>query len=160
MRSTVQDTVPQSPFYDAVVLTGGSHFLCRRPPLPHSALAASTHRLAQPASLSMRHWSLPAGVRKFYCLWSPATRLEGFQQLHDFCAQRLSERREGVTSYHHQSGLIFDELTADSASVRTILVLTVQVPTEAPRLYMTGVYQDQWVKTPQGWRIKYRVLRP
>ncbi|HUV44579.1 MAG TPA: nuclear transport factor 2 family protein [Dehalococcoidales bacterium] len=102
------------------------------------------------------------GLWEFYAAGAttPATKLEGREQLRDFCAQRLSERREGVTSYHHQSGLIFDELTADSASVRTMLVLTIQVPTEAPRLYMTGVYQDQWVKTPQGWRIKYRVLRP
>ena len=102
------------------------------------------------------------GLWEFYArgATTPATRLEGFQQLHDFCAQRFSDRREGVTSYHHQSGLIFNELTADSASVRTMLVLTVQVPGESPRLYMTGIYQDQWVKTPQGWRIKYRVLRP
>jgi len=102
------------------------------------------------------------GLWEFYArgATTPATRLEGYQQLHDFCAQRFRDRPEGVTSYHHQSGLIFDELTADSARVRTMLILTIQVPKEAPRLYFTGVYQDQWVKTPQGWRIKYRVLRP
>ena len=91
---------------------------------------------------------------------TPATRLAGHAELRDFCAMRRSERREGVTSYHHQSGVIFDELTADTARVRTMLVLTIQVAGEPARVFLTGVYEDQWVKTPQGWRIKYRVLRP
>lgn len=102
------------------------------------------------------------GLWEFYAAGAttPATRLEGRDALRGFCQQRFSERREGVTSYHHQSGVIFDELTADSARVRTMLILTIQLPSEAPRLYLTGVYEDEWVKTPQGWRIKYRVLRP
>ena len=102
------------------------------------------------------------GLWEFYAAGAtgPATRLEGRAALRDFCAQRFSERRGGVTSYHHQSGVIFDELTAETARIRTMLVLTVQLPGESARVYMTGVYQDQWVKTPDGWRIKYRRLSP
>jgi len=102
------------------------------------------------------------GLWEFYTsgATTPATKLEGHTQLRDFCAQRFGERQGGVTSYHHQSGLIIDELTADSARGRTMVIITIQIPEEAPRLYLTGVYEDQWVKTPQGWRIKYRVLRP
>ena len=104
----------------------------------------------------------PDGLWEFYATGAkqPDTRLDGYAALRDFCARRFSERRGGTTSYHHQSGIIFDELTADSARVRAMLIITVQVPGEQPRLYMTGVYEDQWVKTPEGWRIKYRVLRP
>jgi len=90
----------------------------------------------------------------------PTTKLEGHVALRDFCAKRFSERRGGATSYHHQSCIVFDELTADSARVRAMLIITVHVPGEQAQVYMTGVYQDQWVRTPHGWRIKYRALRP
>lgn len=101
------------------------------------------------------------GVWEFFAAGSttPATRLEGHTALRDYCAQRYGERREGVTSYHHQSGIIFDELTADSARVRAMVIITVQLPSEPARVYLTGVYHDQWVKTPEGWRLVYRVLK-
>jgi hypothetical protein len=90
----------------------------------------------------------------------PSTRLDGPAELKAFCTRQFSRRRGGSTSYHHQSGVIFDELTADTAKVRCMLIITVNVPNEPPRLYMTGIYEDRWVKAPEGWRIKYRVLRP
>ena len=105
----------------------------------------------------------PDGLWEFYATGAsqPATRLDGYAALRDFCALRFSERRGGATSYHHQSGIVFDELTADSARVRAMVIITVHVPGEQqPRLYMTGVYEDRWVKTAEGWRIKHRVLRP
>jgi len=101
------------------------------------------------------------GVWEYYAAGAtaPATRLVGHAELRDFCVMRRGERREGVTSYHHQSGVLFDEVTTDSARVRCMLILTIQVVGEPARVYMTGVYEDQWVKTAQGWRIRYRVLR-
>jgi uncharacterized protein (TIGR02246 family) len=102
------------------------------------------------------------GLWEFYDIGAsePRTRLDGRDALRAFCNQRFSERREGVTSYHHQSGVIFDELTADSARVRAMMIITVQMPDEPPRLYMTGIYQDHWVKAADGWRLKYRKLTP
>jgi hypothetical protein len=102
------------------------------------------------------------GLWEFYAAGAtePSTRLEGRAAMRDFCTQRFSGRRGGVTSYHHQSGVIFDSLTADTARVRAMLVLTIQMPDEPARVYLTGVYQDDWVKTSEGWKIKYRVLRP
>ena len=98
--------------------------------------------------------SYPAGATE------PGTRLEGRAAMRSFCAKRFSERRGGLTSAHHQSGIIFDDLTADTAKVRAMMLLTIQTPGESARVYMTGVYEDVWVKTPEGWRIKHRVLRP
>lgn len=89
------------------------------------------------------------GLWEFYATGAtkPTTRLEGYAALQNFCAQRFSERRGGVTSYHHQSGIMFDELTANSAVVRAMLIITIQVPGEQAQMYMTGVYHDKWVKT-------------
>lgn len=102
------------------------------------------------------------GLWEFYAQGAaqPSVRLEGHAALRDFCSQRFSERRDDITSYHHQSGIIFDEVNPDTARVRVMLIITVQVPGEQPQLYMTGIYHDQWVKTTDGWRIKYRALGP
>jgi len=102
------------------------------------------------------------GLWEFYAsdTAQPSVRLEGHASLRNFCSQRFSERRDGITSYHHQSGIIFDELTSNRARVRVMLIITIQVPDEQPLLYITGIYHDQWVKTTDGWKIKYRVLRP
>ncbi len=104
----------------------------------------------------------PDGLWEFYAAeaTTPSTRLDGHAALAAFCTRQFTNRRKGTTSYHHQSGVIFDELTADTAKVRAMLIITVQMPGEQPRLYMTGVYEDRWVKTSDSWRIKYRVLRP
>jgi hypothetical protein len=91
----------------------------------------------------------------------PALRLEGNDALRDYCLNRVSERsKSGIISYHHQSGIFFDELTTDSAKVRTMLIITTHAPGKNPQIFMTGTYEDLWVKTPDGWRIKNRVLRP
>jgi len=102
------------------------------------------------------------GLWEFYAQGAtqPSVRLEGHAALKDFCSQRFSERHNGIISYHHQSGIIFDELTSNRARVRVMLIITIQVPDEQPLLYITGIYHDQWVKTTDGWKIKYRVLRP
>lgn len=102
------------------------------------------------------------GVWEFYPAGAaePATRLEGHAALREFCTERFEQRRDGLTYYHHQSGVIFDELGVESARTRSMLMLTVQRPGEAPRVYQTGVYQDHWVMTADGWRIKYRRLTP
>ena len=61
------------------------------------------------------------------------------------------------TSRHYQSGLLFDELTSDSALTRTMVLVTHQGVAEAtPRPIISGVYHDQWRKTHTGWRLAHR----
>src|SRR5437867_12246998 len=61
------------------------------------------------------------------------------------------------TSRHYQSGLLFDELTSDSALTRTMVLVTHQgVAEAAPRPIISGVYHDQWRKTHTGWRLAHR----
>lgn len=88
----------------------------------------------------------------------PATRLEGHRSLREFCTKRFASRSDGWTYAHHQSGILFDELSPDSARTRSMVTITLQKPGEPPRLFLTGIYRDKWTKTPGGWRFEHRVL--
>jgi hypothetical protein len=57
----------------------------------------------------------------------------------------------------YQTGLLFDEVTTNTARTRTMLLLTRQgAPDSAPLLQLTGVYYDTWRKTGEGWRLVHR----
>jgi hypothetical protein len=71
--------------------------------------------------------------------------------------RRLREHRGLFRSRHDQSGILFDELTADSARTRAMLLVTHQGrAASAPRPTASGVYHDQWRKTDVGWRLAHR----
>ena len=90
----------------------------------------------------------------------PYVRLESRAALREWAAQRYQGLLAGIRTCHHQSGLLFDVLTADRARTRTMLLLTHQGAADAaPRLVMSGGYVDEWYKTPEGWRFVHRALR-
>jgi len=90
----------------------------------------------------------------------PEIRLASRAAICAWAARRLQERHGRFTSRHYQSGLLFDELTAESARTRTMVLVTHQGVTEAaPRTTASGVYHDHWRKTPEGWRLAHRILR-
>jgi uncharacterized protein (TIGR02246 family) len=89
----------------------------------------------------------------------PAIRLESRAAIHAWAVQRLHDRRGRFISRHYQSSTVFETLTAESAGTRTMVLVTHQDLTEAvPRLTASGVYHDQWRKTPEGWRLVHRRL--
>ena len=96
----------------------------------------------------------PAGETK------PRTRLEGHAELLEFARTKFRERPEDITVHHHQSGILFDALTPDAARTRTMLMVTRQKGEEPAVIGLTGVYTDLWQKTPAGWKLAHRVLRP
>ena len=86
----------------------------------------------------------------------PAVRLLSRAAIRKWAAQR-HELTAGTRARHYQFGLLFDELTANTARTRTMLLLTRQgVPDSAPVLQLTGVYHDTWRKTGEGWRLAHR----
>ena len=86
-----------------------------------------------------------------------SVRLQSRTEILEWATQRLRERTGRFTSRHYQSGLLFDELTADSALTRTMVLVTHQgVAEAAPRPTISGVYHDQWRKTHTGWRLAHR----
>ena len=87
----------------------------------------------------------------------PTIQLESRAAIQAWAVQRLTERRGRFISRHYQCNTLFETLTAQSAQTRTIV--THQDFTEAaPRLTASGVYHDQWRKTPEGWRLVHRRL--
>ena len=69
-------------------------------------------------------------------------------------------RQPGEQSRHNQSSTVFAELGPDSARTRTMLLSTGQAPDDpVPRPSTTGVYNDDWRRTPEGWRLARRSLR-
>jgi len=90
---------------------------------------------------------------------SPRVRLSSRAAIREWAAQR-HRLNAASQARHYQSGLVFDELTADTASARTMLLLTRQgAPDAAPLLHLTGIYHDRWRKTREGWRLVHRAAR-
>jgi uncharacterized protein (TIGR02246 family) len=90
---------------------------------------------------------------------TPSNRLAGHEELREFAAMRFREKAPGLVYYHHQSGILFDELTADTARTRVMVIITIQQNSDPPRIIFTGVYTDLWRKTTDGWLLAHRVLR-
>jgi len=87
---------------------------------------------------------------------SPTVRLSSRVAICEW-AKRRHQLKASSQARHYQSGVIFDELTADTASVRTMLLLTRQNASDAaPVVHLTGIYHDRWRKTREGWRLVHR----
>jgi ketosteroid isomerase-like protein len=83
--------------------------------------------------------------------------LQSRAAIYEWAKQRLEGRHGAVISRHHQTGILFEELTPDAARTRTMVLVTHQLPDEAsPRPTVTGSYQDIWRRTDAGWRIVRR----
>ena len=88
----------------------------------------------------------------------PYEVIEGHEALRRWILEILETLPEGVITRHHQRATVFDELSADAASTRTMLLLTSIAPGDRhPRTVSSGVYRDEWRRTGEGWRIARRV---
>ena len=87
---------------------------------------------------------------------NPRVRLSSRTTIREWAAQR-HQLHAGSQGRHYQSGVLFDDLAADTAITRTMLLLTRQAVQDAlPLLHLTGVYHDTWRKTGEGWRLVHR----
>ena len=92
----------------------------------------------------------------------PQIRLDGRNEILQWAKQRHGEIPMNMTSYHHQSGLSFEELTNDSARTRVMVIITAHDNSEqqaSVRITLTGVYHDLWRKTADGWKFEHRTLK-
>lgn len=65
----------------------------------------------------------------------------------------------GKVTRHRPHSTVFDELTPERARTRTMLLETVYREGDgAPWITNTGVYLDEWRRTPKGWRLAYRAI--
>jgi hypothetical protein len=70
-------------------------------------------------------------------------------------ARRGSERHR-----HHQSTTIFLEIGENMAVTRTYLMVTEVREGKPPSIGLTSIYEDEFVRTPEGWLIKSRQILP
>ncbi len=90
---------------------------------------------------------------------SPTVRLSSRGAIREWAAQR-HQLNAASQARHYQLDVLFDELTAEMATVRTMLLLTRQgAPDASPLLHLTGVYHDKWRRTRDGWRLVHRAAR-
>ena len=90
----------------------------------------------------------------------PALRLEGRKAIRAWAAERHAARPAGEQPRAHAGGTVIELLEADAARGRTMLLQTiVGAVGGAPRTTVSGVYREQWRRTPNGWRFAGRRLR-
>jgi hypothetical protein len=85
--------------------------------------------------------------------------LKGRNQLLAF-AKASYERQRTRKNRHHQSTTIFLELGPERAKTRTYLMTTSTANGLSPQVGLTSIYEDEWVRLPEGWRIKFRKIFP
>ncbi len=78
---------------------------------------------------------------------------EGVPAMRAARAERYQET--GDTGRRHRTGSYLITPTADGAQGRAYYVL-LDVTTRPPTSVFTGYYDDEFVRTPEGWRIKHR----
>lgn len=86
---------------------------------------------------------------------APAIRLESREQMEQLLALEASAAEpDRPMLRHHQGGLVFQELTAESAVTRVKVLVTAQRPSEpAPRVRNTATCVGRWRKTERGWKL-------
>ena len=78
----------------------------------------------------------------------------------DAVAARATEAPDGQQLRRHVRNTVVDELSADEATTRSYYLLTTSVDGGRPKTLATGTYTDRMRRTPEGWRISERRVRP
>lgn len=88
---------------------------------------------------------------------APQERIEGRDAVHAWAQARYGARPEGLQTPYHQRAVVFDMLTPEVASTRTmILASEIGRGDRAPRATTSGVCHDEWRKTQRGRRLALR----
>ena len=100
-------------------------------------------------------WAWYAGPSK-----TLAVQLVGRDTMKAYFEPRLATlAQQGIQSRHYQTNTVFTTLEGKKATARTIVLVTWQYAHETtPRPVHTGIYEDKFVKTKDGWKFKERVL--
>ena len=87
------------------------------------------------------------------------SRVVGYQAIVEYARTSHSGRLADRQTRHHFSGLVFFELSANSAVTENMALITHQTAEDrVPFISASGIYRNRWRKTEQGWKIAERVL--
>lgn len=99
----------------------------------------------------MESWQL--GARQ------PRSRIEGRQAIFAYARQSHTGRLADRQTRHHQTAVIFLELTATTARTENMVMVTHQtIDDRAAFISTSGIYRNTWRKTEKGWKIASRAL--
>jgi len=76
----------------------------------------------------------------------------------------LGPRREaiaqrGIHNRHFQTNTILTPISDDKVKGKTMVLVTWQYPGEMyARVHLTGYYEDEFIRTPDGWKFSRRAL--
>jgi ketosteroid isomerase-like protein len=87
-------------------------------------------------------------------------QLNGVQEMETFFAPRRADlEAQGIQPRHYQTNTVFLEMSGNTAKTRTYILITWKYDSApAAQIQFTGYYEDTFVKTPDGWKFKERVL--
>ena len=87
------------------------------------------------------------------------SRLDGREAILNYARTSHLGRLADRQTRHHASGLVFIELSADTALTENMTLITHQTAGSAPAFISgSGIYRNSWRKTSAGWRITKRIL--
>lgn len=87
------------------------------------------------------------------------SRIQGKQAIYDYAKQSHEGRLADRQTRHHFSGLVFLELTEQTAVTENMALITHQSANDtAAVIRSSGIYRNSWLKTEQGWKISRRIL--
>ena len=89
----------------------------------------------------------------------PRSKLEGRQAILEYAIQSHTGRLADRQTRHHQTAVIFLELTATTARTENMVMVTHQtIDDRVAFISASGIYRNTWRKTDQGWKIASRAL--
>lgn len=75
-------------------------------------------------------------------------------------AYRADVANRGVQTRRHVRNTVFVETSRDRVTTRSYFLLTGVADVGLAKPLATGVYEDELVRSPDGWRIRRRVALP
>lgn len=85
------------------------------------------------------------------------SKVEGMAALRASRPEREEGEAGSSSGRRHRTGSYLITPTADGAKGRAYYIL-MDVTTRPPTMLLSGVYEDEFVRTPDGWRIKHRFI--
>ena len=90
----------------------------------------------------------------------PEVSIKGRDNFRDWTANRFRTALADRQTRHYQTNTVFLEMTDDFSRTQTVfVVMQVLAGDKSLRVATTGIYEDEFRRTPRGWQISRRVLR-
>ena len=87
------------------------------------------------------------------------SRVIGKEAIYQYAKRSHEGRLADRQTRHHFSGLVFLELTSQTAVTENMALITHQTAeSQAAFITSSGIYRNSWQKTADGWRISKRLL--